>query len=45
MTIKEFEDIYEYCTREPHDFLCIDFTQCKNEQIKMGFSKVLTVNE
>jgi hypothetical protein len=43
MTVEEFEDIYEYSTKEPHDFLCIDFTQSKNEQIRMGFNKILTI--
>jgi hypothetical protein len=45
MTIDEFEDTYEYSTKKPHDFLCIDFTQSKDEQIKMGFNKILTIDK
>jgi hypothetical protein len=45
MTIEEFEDIYEYSTKEPHGFLCIDSTQSKNEKIKMGFKTILTIDK
>jgi hypothetical protein len=31
--------------REPHDFLCIDFSQERNEQIEMGWSKVLSIGK
>jgi hypothetical protein len=45
MTIENFEKIYEYATKDPHDFLCIDFTQHKSQQIKMGFNKVLSFDK
>jgi hypothetical protein len=45
MTVEEFEGIYEYSTKEPHGFLCIDFTQSKNEKIKMGRSTVLSIGK
>lgn len=41
LTENEFEEVYEYATKDPHSFLCIDFSQPKDDRIKMGYNRLL----
>lgn len=39
----EFEEVFEYATRDDHDCLVIDFSQPKEERFKKNFDTVLTI--
>lgn len=43
MTIEDFEDIFDYATKEEHSALVIDFSQPKERRLKMNFEKILRV--
>lgn len=45
LKLNEFEEVFEYATRDDHDCLVIDFTQPKEERFKKNFDTVLTLQK
>ena len=43
MSREAFQELYEYATRDPHGFLCIDFSAPALDRFKRNFDTVLSI--